>query len=64
MRVQPEHRRERLRAFYFGLLIVVAALLAHGGCLRAIFYLDDWGQIRSFRSKPRPWRPASVPPEV
>jgi hypothetical protein len=45
MRVQPERRPERLRAFYFGLLIVVAALLAHGGCLRAIFYLDDWGQI-------------------
>jgi hypothetical protein len=44
MRVQAEHRRERLRAFCFGLLIVVAALLAHGGCLRAIFYLDDWGQ--------------------
>ena len=45
MRVQPEHRRERLRALCFGLLIVVTALLAHGGCLRAIFYLDDWGQI-------------------
>ena len=38
-------RNETIRAICFGGIIVIAALIAHGGCLRAIFYLDDWGHI-------------------
>ncbi|MEY2485785.1 MAG: protein O-mannosyl-transferase [Verrucomicrobiota bacterium] len=45
MHSQLERQRERIHAIFFGVAIVVAALVAHGGCVRAIFYLDDWWQI-------------------
>jgi protein O-mannosyl-transferase len=34
-------------ALWLPCTVVVAVLLAHGGCLDSVFYLDDWNQVHS-----------------
>jgi len=43
-RFQPSSRGSG-QIVLFAVLTIAAAILAHGGCLHAIFYLDDWWQI-------------------
>ena len=42
---QKRERGDQKVLSAFILLVAVAALLAHGGCLGSVFYLDDWTQI-------------------